>query len=189
MSKLLFLDTETTGLDTNRCGVYQISGIVDINGVVKEEINLFCDIFEGDIIEEGAFERNKACLELLKTYPKPSKTFFSFIKVLRKYIDQYNKKDKFIMVAYSADFDGRVLRRFFEKNGNEYFGAFFFWPYLDIMQLATFFFQDERHGLEKFRQQDVAEQLGISVDEAKLHDGLYDVKLTREIYYKITGEK
>ena len=41
--------------------------------------------------------------------------------------------------------------------------------------------------MKNFKLGTVAETLGVKVDESKLHDGLYDVELTKAIYDKITG--
>jgi len=37
--KLLFLDVETTGVDNSKNGIIQLSGIIEIDGVIKEEFN------------------------------------------------------------------------------------------------------------------------------------------------------
>jgi DNA polymerase-3 subunit epsilon len=36
-----------------------------------------------------------------------------------------------------------------------------------------------------FKLKTVAKQMGIEVDETKLHDAIYDIQLTRNIYYLI----
>ena len=40
--------------------------------------------------------------------------------------------------------------------------------------------------MENFKLMTVARFLGIEVDESQLHDALYDVKLTKEIYIRCT---
>jgi DNA polymerase III epsilon subunit-like protein len=118
--KLIFFDTETTDSNTETGGVIQISGIVEINQTIEEEFNLFCNIYPGDTISDEALEKNGLYLDLIKTFPRPSKTFIDLKKILRKYIDQYDPTDKFVAIAYVADFDNRVLRRFFQKNVDQY---------------------------------------------------------------------
>ena len=41
--------------------------------------------------------------------------------------------------------------------------------------------------MPSFKQQRVAKELGVQVDDSRLHDALYDVNLTREIYRIVTG--
>jgi DNA polymerase-3 subunit epsilon len=43
--------------------------------------------------------------------------------------------------------------------------------------------------MENFKLMTVARTLGIEVDESQLHDALYDVKLTKEIYERCTINK
>ena len=40
--KILWLDTETTGLNTDKCDLIQLAGIVIIDGEEKERFNFYC---------------------------------------------------------------------------------------------------------------------------------------------------
>jgi DNA polymerase-3 subunit epsilon len=42
--------------------------------------------------------------------------------------------------------------------------------------------------MENFKLSTVAKELVIITDETKLHDALYDIKLTRAIYTIVTNE-
>ena len=57
--KLLFLDTETTGLEPGKHGVVQIAGIIEIDGVVKEEFDFLCRPFDGQLYEARALEMDE----------------------------------------------------------------------------------------------------------------------------------
>ena len=52
MKKLLYFDTETTGLDPVRNGIIQIAGIIVIDGEVKEEFNIKMQPHENDEITQ-----------------------------------------------------------------------------------------------------------------------------------------
>lgn len=186
MSKVIFLDTETTSVDTEHCGMYQVSGIIDIDGKTVEEFNVFSDIFSDDLVEKSAFDTNGYTLAQIHKLPHPLKAFSQFCNILRKHVDQYDKKDKFIVVGYMADFDNRVLRQWFSKNGNKFFGSWFWTPWIDVMQIAMYIFQDQRHEMENFKLITVAKFVGLVADADKNHDALYDAKLTRDLYYELT---
>lgn len=186
--RVIFIDTETTGLDTDKCGVYQIAGLIDIDGETVDEINIFCNIFDGDLIEPGVLElHGQEKIDQIKTYPRPLMAHAKFCKALSEHVDKYDPTDKFVAIGYVADFDNRVLRHFFKKNKDDYYGSYFWHPWIDVMNLAMYFYQDQRHLFENFKLGTVAEFAGIEVDGRGLHDALFDVKLTRELYYKLTS--
>lgn len=56
------------------------------------------------------------------------------------------------------------------------------------MRLAAEYIGDNRVGMPDFKQGSVATKLGIEYVEADLHDALVDIRLTREIYYKLKEE-
>lgn len=57
-----------------------------------------------------------------------------------------------------------------------------------IHQLAGILLRNERNDpkLPDFKLLTVCKYLGIPVDETKLHDALYDIELTRELFLELT---
>ena len=109
-----------------------------------------------------------------------------FIKLLEKYVNKFDKKDKFHLSGYNnASFDNEFLRNFFKRNNDNYFGSWFFSDSLDVMILASFKLMKERHLLEDFKLKTVAKHFGIAVDENRLHEAGYDVELTMQIFNKL----
>ena len=188
MSKILFYDSETTGLNSNTCGLIEIAGTVVINGIVVDEWEVKMTTFPDDVIEESALEKNGVTMEELQSRQPPENAFFQLIRHLEKHVDRYDKNDKFIVMAYVADFDNRFLRRFFEKNHDNYFRAWFWHPFIDVMNLTAYVLQDERSKIGSFKQENVADYLGIAHDKQKLHGAAYDRDLAMAIYYKLTSE-
>jgi DNA polymerase-3 subunit epsilon len=184
MKKLLFIDTETTSSDRHKCGVWQIGGVVEC-GKRIEEFLFECDIYEGDEISPSAFEVNGMSEEKIAKLPDPDKTYEQFIQLLNKYVDKFDKKDKFTVVAYGAEFDEEVLRHWFEKNDDDYFGSWTWHPWLCMMQQSAFFYQNERQEIQNFKLVTVANYLGVKIQEDKFHNALYDAQIARKIYYKL----
>ena len=107
--------------------------------------------------------------------------------MLSKYVDKFDKKDKFFLVGYNnASFDNSFFRAFFVQNNDNYFGSWFWSNSLDAMVLASNFLINERNNMIDFKQSTVAKYLGIEVDETKLHDAEYDVNLMIQIFKKVT---
>ena len=103
-----------------------------------------------------------------------------FVDLLSKYVDRYNKKDKFFLAGYNiASFDNSFLRAWFIQNGDKYFGSWFWSNCFDVMVLATPYLSEKRAEMENFKQGTVAKALGINVDDSKLHDALYDIEICK----------
>lgn len=185
MSKLIFLDTETTGLDTNTAGLIEVAGLIDIDGKEVAAFDIKTNIYKDDVVDESALISNGVTIEEIHNYQNPRLAFAQLVKELGKYLDQYDKKDKFIALAYVADFDNRVVRKFFQKNNNQFFGSWWRNPWLDIFNLAAYVYQDTWLEFENHKLATVAKHLGIPCDDCQTHNALYDATIARAIYYKM----
>lgn len=181
--KLLYLDLETTGLDPKENGIIQISGIIEIDGCEKEIFDFRVQPFPGQIVTTEALEINNLAMEELKGYPKPKEVHKQFSDLLCTYINRYDKEDKFFLVGYNtAGFDDEFLRAFYKNAGDQYYGSMIWWPSIDVAILAMNVIKENRHKFPNFKLATVAKILGIEVDETRLHDALYDIHLTRDLY-------
>jgi DNA polymerase-3 subunit epsilon len=184
MIKRMFLDTETTSADRFKCGVWQIGGIIEC-GRRSEEFLFECDIFDEDEIDEEALKMNNLTIEDLAKKPDPTEVFQEFCELLGKYVDKYDKNDKFYHINFAAVFDCEVIRQWFLKNGDDYYGSWFWHPSIDLMVMAMYDNMGKRQEFKNFKIGTVARHYVISFDEESLHNALYDAKVARAIYYKI----
>lgn len=185
--KLLFFDLETTGVNPGKNGIHQISGQIVIDGEVKESFDFHVQPNPKAIIEDEALKVAGVTREQIMAYPPMREVYNQFVAMLAKYVNKYDKKDKFFLVGYNnAAFDNQFLRGFFLQNGDNYFGSWFWSNTLDVMVLASHHLARRRHEMENFKLATVAKFMGINVDDEALHDAFYDISLTREIY-KIIG--
>ena len=181
--KLVFFDLETTGTNPGKNGIHQISGMVEIDGVEKEHFNFNVQPNPKAVIEEQALEVAGVTREQVMSYPAMSEVYKQFVAMLGKYVDKFNKRDKFFLVGYNnAAFDNQFLRGFFLQNGDNYFGSWFWANSIDVMVLASHHLAERRHEMENFKLSTVAKFMGINVDDNSLHDADYDIYLTKEIY-------
>jgi len=189
MKKLIFFDLETTGLNPEQNGIHQISGCIEIDGEEKE-----CFDFKVapnpklDISDEALKVCNKTKEEVM-AYPSMDIIYKQFVSLLEKYVDKYDKTDKFFLVGYNnSSFDNQFLRNWFIQNNDKYFGSWF-WPNtLDTYILATQKLLEERSKMIDFKLNTVCSFVGIEIDESKLHDAIYDIELTRKLYKIITSK-
>jgi DNA polymerase-3 subunit epsilon len=191
--KLLYFDLETTGTDPQKHGVIQLAALIEIGGFVVGQYEARIAPFEMDHVEEAALKVSGADIGEIYKRLHPAQVYQTFIDVICKtkgglggYINRYDKADKFHLVGYNIlGFDIPFLRQWFLKNNDKYFGSYFWHPGIDVMALAAEFVAPYRHTLSSFKLADVCRSFGIEVQEDELHDALYDVYLTRELYQTI----
>jgi len=183
MEKLFFFDLETTGVQYWKNGIHQLSGAIMIDGEIKERFDFKVCPHEKCIIEDEALKIGNVTKEQVLSYPKMDVIYREIIKLVSKYVDKYNKTDKFHLVGYNnGPFDNQFFRAFFVQNLDNYFGSWFWSDSIDVMVLASNKLKAERSKMTDFKQKTVAKQLGIDVDESKLHNAEYDIDLCINIF-------
>lgn len=187
--KLFFFDLETTGIRPNRHGIHQMSGSIVIDGIEQEAFNFHVRPNPKAVIDPEALAVAGVTEEQILAYPPMEEVYQQLITLLSRYIDRYDKQDKFFLVGYNnAAFDNDFLRGFFLQNGDKFFGSYFWANTLDVMVLATAHTLPIRAELPNFKLSTVAAHMGIVVEEDKLHDAHYDIFLTRALYDKVCGQ-
>lgn len=185
--KIFFFDIETTGTNFWQHGIHQISGCIDINGEAQEFFDFKVAPNPAAKIEQAALDIGRVTLEQIQAYPTMQEIYRQLITLMNKYVDRYNKQDKFYLCGFNnASFDNPFMRAFFVQNGDQYFGSWFWSNPLDTFVLATPKLAHIRHTMADFKLKTVCQHMGIEVIEEKLHDAEYDIHLTRQLYYKCT---
>lgn len=182
--KIWYLDTETVGLNPIKNGIIQISGIIEINGEVKEEFDFKCRTFPQDLINEEALKVNGYTKEQIDSFEEPVAVYRKLVTILNKYVNRYDKKDKFYLLGQKIDFDNRFMEEWFKKCGDQYFYSYRHYGMVDLISLTTMM---EVCGLYKGvnkKLETVAKEFGIDTSSLQLHNALNDIKVTREVFHK-----
>lgn len=182
--KILWLDTETTGLNKEKCDITQIAGIIVIDGEEKERFNFHCQPVNWECIEPVALEKTNMTVEKLKEFPLPQETYKNLITILDKYIDKYSQEDKFYLAGHNVQFDMEFLRTMFNKMGDRYFGSYFWYKTIDLMALCTILHTACLINLTSWKLDEIAKYLEVPVDE-NLHDAAVDIDITRKCFCKL----
>lgn len=185
MFKAVYFDLETTGLDNKLHAIHQLAGAVVIDGKVVEEFDLRMRPFPEALVEKEALEVAGITQDQLLAYDPQEAAYGDFIKILSKYVSKFDKSDKFFLIGYNNNaFDNQFLREFFLRNGDKYFGSWFWSNTIDVMVMASVKLVGVRHQMKDFKLKTVAATLGIEVEEDRLHEAGYDIYLTRQIFLK-----
>ena len=192
MSKILFVDCETSGVSAKQNALLQLSGVISVGGQKRESFNFFLKPFEKDILVEESMAIcgiTKAQIATDQKFEDPRAVYAKFTKILDRTVDRFDRSDKMYLVGYRSDFDSGFIREFFLKNGNPYYGAYFFFPPIDLAVIAAFklMLGGGREKLENFKLVSVAKAFGVEVDTSKAHDAMYDIEITRQLFYKLVG--
>lgn len=190
MTKIIFFDTETTGLDPVKCGMHQLAGEIVINDEVVNRFDYRINPFKGCEVDSEALKiSNTSSLDFLK-YHKEYQVSFMFSDLLNKYLDYKNKQDKFFLAGWRVpEYDVKFLQSFFERNFSlkEVFNSYFWSNPIDVKTLATNHLIQERQYMNSFSLAPVAKHLGIEVKESELHKAAYDAYLCRKVFEIVTS--
>lgn len=187
MAKIIWIDTETTGLSPKYCAITQLAGLIEIDGVVVDGFDFSIKPFQGALIEEAALKVQGKTLKEIEanplTYPQVHSNLLS---LLGEYVAKYERLDKFVMAGYNVrSFDQPFLRALFDHEGDKFFGSWFFWPALDVSSFVAEWLLTHRYTGHDFKLETICKQLEVDMSGVKLHTALDDVKLTRELYYAL----
>ena len=185
MNKIIFIDTETGGVNPEKSALIQLSGIIRIDKKNIEKFNFYIKPFEDSEVNEKALEVQGRTLEELKTdkYVEEKEVYKQFINLLDKYIDKYDRTDKFIVAGYNVRFDVDILKAFFQRHGNNFLFSYLDSSMLDplysirLLQIAEVLPVLENNKLETW-----CKHFGI---ELKAHDSLEDIEATKKLIGKL----
>ena len=186
-SKLLYLDCETTGIDPTINDIWQLAYIIEIDGVVVEECEMLIRPDNMNAIDDKALEIGGITREELEKIDyNIADAVADLKKSWAKFIDKFDRDDKFVIVGYYVNFDAQFLREMFVKVGDRYgIGSWCFSCLLDVstfvaIAVGKFGFRFENHQLKT-----VCAKLRIPLKKA--HDSLENIKATKKLY-EMLGE-
>lgn len=187
-----WFDTETTGVDPDTCAVIQLGALIEIGGVIREEINVRMRPFFGAEIHTQALTVNKTTRDQIENYPPWEEGFEAMEVALRKYVSPYDPNDKYVIGGYNVDFDINFLRKYYDyyygdkayMKHKKFFGSWFFWPSIDVKHEVAKQVMCGHLRLQRYTLKMVCGHYGIPLDEGA-HDAVNDIKATRNLYQKL----
>ena len=185
MKKIFYFDVESTGFNKIKNDIVQLSGIIEVDGEVKEKFNFRCQPFDFENVEQGALDITGLTIKDLKGYEKPQEIYKKLIKMLGRYVNKFDRDDKFYPAGYNVNFDVDFLSEFFKKNGDVYYGSWFNWRLIDGLPMVHFLDYAGKINLSDHKLGTVCKHFGIDI---KAHDAMSDIEATRNLLVKIRKE-
>jgi DNA polymerase III epsilon subunit-like protein len=182
MNKIFYFDVETTGLDAKKNDIIQLAYIIEIDDKIMEDGNIEMQPFNYATVETKALEVSHRTVEMIKAYQEPRLAYKQLSKTFDKYIDKYNKKDKFIPAGYNVNFDLQFLREFWFKNNDKYFGSYFDYHVFDPITTLILMRYKNLIQVDDFHLATICKHFNI---EIQAHDALSDIRATRLVIKKV----
>lgn len=203
MKKILWIDTETSGLDPNRNGMIQLAMLMDIDGEVVDDLQIDIKPFPDDVFQDKDGNQGttiaKDMLKIISDFETPTGIKITDIAnyqgsesaiqkinaFLQKHISKFDKSDKAYIGGYNVGFDIAFLSKFYEKCGDKYLGSYINWKQIDVRSVLYLLdYKGTIKPFENYKLATICQYYGI---ELEAHNPMSDIKATREIFYLIGG--
>jgi DNA polymerase III subunit epsilon len=179
MNKVLWLDTETTGLNPKKHGLREIGYIMIIDGQVVEKDVLYINprtYKKGIEIDIRALELSNITIDDFYYYADSNCVFDDF----RVILDKYSKGEKFILAGFNVKFDNDFLREwFYDNNAGVDFKDYFHYKVIDVFPLVITLKHLGFIDTVDDKLKTVCEHFNIKIDA---HNALSDIEATKNLY-------
>jgi DNA polymerase III alpha subunit (gram-positive type) len=180
------LDNETGGLLPKESDITQIAGQVKIDGVVKEEFNFLMRPDSLDRVKAEAVAVSKKTIEQVMAHPLSQREGYEALsKVLGKHCDKFNSSDKFFLCGQNPVFDDGFLRELWQKQGDKYYGSYFWHYRLDLIS-AMMLVRTRGYfsNMPNMKLGSICAALGVPLGDGA-HDALADIRATAACFDKL----
>jgi DNA polymerase III epsilon subunit-like protein len=185
MKKVLWFDTETTGLNSVKNDIIQIAGEILIDDVVVEEFDIKCQPTSYEHIQPKALEVNGMTIEQIREFQTSGDGCKEFLAILEKHVDIKGTSvdERFIPAGQNIPYDIKMLVGWFAKNTNpkENVANYLTPETIDTKVIAK---SIPAHilNVENHKLTTLAARFGIKFNA---HDALEDIKTTRKVYAEL----
>ncbi len=177
--KVLYFDTETTGVDPKVNEIVQFAAIVEKDGNMVEEVNWNCQPTRWESIDPQALITTGLSIEKLKTFDTPDVMMKNIRALFDRHIDKFNKTDKFYPAGHNVQFDLEFLQAFWKQHGDSYgTGSYQNWRCLDSRILANFLLYKDMIPCTDVKLETLCNHFKVAI---QAHDAMSDIRATREL--------
>lgn len=183
MKKILWLDTETSGTDALIHSIIDIAGIIDIDGKVVEQFDFKVRPHLDFEIDEATCAIHGYSVSDMISFPDIPYVHSALKKLWEKYVDKFNKEDKFLIGGQNCKFDLSFLSQFFVRQKDVFLGSYI--DYRKRVELYDITNAMRSLGFIKSDSLSLAPLCKEFCIDLNAHNALSDITATRELYYTI----
>ena len=182
MKKLLYIDTETTGLVAGHHAIIQLAYIIEINGKVAKRgsYKINPKTYSSKIyVSPKALECNGYRVEDFDRFTDSKDACKDFMKVLSK----YKEGPKFKLVAFNSHFDIGFIQAWMKDSKQDFYGRFIDYKDLDVFALVKYlqFYSKIDTGISQ-NLENSCKAVGLEFDA---HDAVGDIEATRDLHLRL----
>ena len=179
MRKIFWFDTETTGLGFNKCSILQLAALIEQNGEIIEKCVFHMQPHMDALVDQKATDKHGITPEMWQHFDTQEVGINKLRAFLARHVNKYNRLDKFVVAGYNVNFDVQMLRAAFLRDGDKFFGSWFFWPVIDVQTYVAEGILSQNLNLPNYQLSTVCKHCGIDI---VAHDALSDIHATRNLY-------
>lgn len=179
LNKLLFIDTETGGIDPNLHSLLSIGLVVWQDKKIIDTLEVFIKRKKYSTTET-ALKINKIDLnELRKKGLEPKEAMDIILRFINK-----NFNEKATLVGHNLGFDVGFFKEFFKENKIDY-NNFFSYRGIDTASILKYLSISKKLKKNVNSLDDAIEYFNLEVDENKRHTALTDSYITAKLFEKL----
>lgn len=182
MSNILFLDTETTGVDSDKNEVIEIACQYYQNDKLHSEFQTKMQLSWKKDISMGALRVNRCDVEN-NDLPYREEAAAKFVKYLVSLPG--DRQNPITVGGHNVAFDIVGLKKFLAGEGYSGWGDIFSYNQVDTATICNFLRVAGIIKMDRLSLANLAKALEIEVDKTKTHGAMYDTQLTVACYFKM----
>lgn len=173
---ILWVDTETGGLDVVKDAIVQVAALVtDTSGKIARELSLEIKPWPSLFVSSGALAVQKRTYEILTEFPHEEPDVLDIF-------DKFTETSSVQFAGYNCSFDLGFMHHLYTRHGRMP-------PYvfedkdepLDVLKMAWRLIPKTK--IKNHKLATVAEYFGLDTEGA--HEALWDIKTTLQIWLKL----
>ncbi len=168
----------------------QLAGLVDIDGEIKEEVNLLFKPDPDKKINPEALAVNKRTEEELSLFPDPKIGICTLKNIFEKYTNRFDSSDKFVPAGFNINFDLDFIRETWRTalpQDRYGVGCFFFNAPIDVRTYLGRLVANHGLRLPNYKLVTACCHFDIPMGSGA-HDALNDIRATRELMHRCIKE-
>ncbi len=184
MGKIFWFDVETTGVSFEDSAILQLAALIEIDGKVVDEFQINMQPHEDASIAPTALRIHGITHVQWEHFDLPYVGLHKLRSFLGRHVNKYDWSDKFVIAGYNVNFDVQMLRSAFLRDGDKFFGSWFYWPVIDVASFVAEEAAFRNLILPNYKLGTICKHFEIDIEA---HEALSDIKATKNLYKHLKG--